>query len=71
MSCCKESIFSFVNQATTSVGYTGAKPTIQVLYLQPDGSFVQSGIFTQIQITATDIIIDHGGLATGTVKLLQ
>lgn len=71
MSCCKESVFSFVNQTTTSVGYTGEIPTIQVLYLQPDGSFVQSGIFTQIKITPTDIIIDHGDIATGTVTLLQ
>lgn len=71
MSCCTLNITPFASEAITTVPYTGVRPTISVIYLQPDGTFLQMGVFTQINFTTTDVIIDHGGLQSGYVKLLQ
>lgn len=71
MSCCTPNITTFAAEAITTVPYTGTRPTISVIYLQGDGTFLQMGVFTQINFTTTDVIIDHGGLASGYVKLLQ
>lgn len=70
MICCTAIIQPFLSEAITTVGYTGNKPTVSVAYLQADGTFISSGIMTQIQITLTDVIIDHGGPASGFVKLI-
>ncbi len=58
-------------QSTTTVPYTGNGPTISIVYLQPNGTFLQAGVMTQINFTTTDVIIDHGGPASGYVKLEQ
>lgn len=71
MSCCTQNITPFASQATTTIPYTGTRPTVSIIYLQSDGSFLQAGVFTSINFTATDVEIDHGGLASGYVKLLQ
>lgn len=51
--------------------YIGSRPTVSVAYLQPDNTLLFNGVFTQINITATDVVIDHGGIASGYVKLVQ
>lgn len=71
MICCTPTITNFILETVTTVPYTGNRPIVTVLYLQPDNTFQEAGILTLIQITATDVIIDHGGVATGLVKLLQ
>lgn len=71
MACCELNTTNFVNVATTTIPYAGEfgdKPLVQVIYY--DGtSWVFMGIFTNIKIEPTQIVIDHGGLATGIVKL--
>lgn len=71
MTCCNSNITPFAAASTTMVPYTGNRPTISVIYLQPDGTFLQAGVFTQINFTTTDVIIDHGGPASGYVLLKQ
>ncbi len=71
MNCCNNTITSFAVESVTTVPYTGVKPTVSVLYLQPDGSFLQMGVFTQINIQPTSVIINHGGVASGIVKFSQ
>lgn len=71
MSCCNLNITPFASAATTTIPYTGNRPTVSIIYLQDDGTFLQAGVFTQINFTTTDVEIDHGGLASGYVKLLQ
>lgn len=71
MICCSINITPFASQLTTSVPYSGEKPTVSILYLQPDGSFLVAGVFTSINITPTHVQVDHGGLQSGYIKLLQ
>lgn len=71
MPCCTTNTKNFVQESVTTVPYTGLKPTVDVLYLQPDNTFIGMGVFTQIEITATDVIVSHGGAASGIVKLTQ
>ncbi len=68
--CCVIQVQSFAGEMTTNIPYTGNKPTVSVAYLQPDGTLLTQGVFTQINITATEVIVDHGGLSTGYIKLL-
>ncbi len=70
MICCTSIIQSFLSESITTIGYTGAKPTVTVAYLQPDGSFITTGVFTNIELTPTQVIIDHGGPASGFCKLI-
>ena len=71
MSCCTPTVQPFANELITTVPYIGVRPTVDVLYLKEDGTLIQSGIMTQIQITPTAVIVNHGGASTGIVKLLQ
>jgi hypothetical protein len=57
-------------ESVTTVPYTGAKPTVSVAYLQADGTLLVQGVMSQINITTTDVVIDHGGAFSGVVKLL-
>ena len=70
MTCCDHTITPFVVELVSTVPYTGAKPIVDVLYLQPDGTLLQAGWFTHIEITPTDVIVTHGGLSSGLIKLL-
>ena len=70
MICCPANITPFANATVTTVPYIGNRPIVSVMYLQPDGSLIVAGIFTQIQITPTDVIVDHGGPSNGLIKLL-
>lgn len=70
MICCPATIQPFLSEAVTTIGYTGNKPTVSVAYLQTDGTFNVAGIMTLITVTPTQVIVDHGGPASGYVKLL-
>lgn len=71
MSCCNLNITPFASVSTTTVPWTGNRPTISVAYLQADGTFLVNGMFTQIDFQPTEFIIDHGGPASGFVKIVQ
>lgn len=71
MPCCELNTTNFVNQATTTIAYAGEfgdKPLVEVIYFI-DGQWIQQGVFSNIRIQPTQIFIDHGGPATGIVKL--
>lgn len=70
MTCCTPNTTPFLSQAITVVPYTGTRPTVQVAYLQPDGSLLVAGVFTQINIAGGNVTVDHGGLSSGFVTLL-
>ena len=72
MICCTPTTFTFVGEPETTVSYTGNRPIVEVIYLQPDGTMQQAGIFTHIEITPTQVIVTHADpLASGIIKLLQ
>lgn len=71
MSCCATTITPFNNVATSTVPYSGLRPTVDVLYLQPDNTWLAAGVFTQVEITPTEVVVTHGGLSSGLIKLLQ
>lgn len=68
MTCCKVTIETFAGEAVTTVDYTGVRPTVEVLYLI-DGTW--QTVASVITITDTQVIVDHGGISTGVVKLIQ
>lgn len=69
MTCCPTIIQTFANESTTTVPFTGAKPTVTVSYLV-DGVWIAIGVATNIKISDTQVVVDHGGPATGLVKLI-
>lgn len=71
MICCNVTIQSFLVQSITTIPYTGDKPTVSVIYLQPDGTFLQAGVMTQINIIGSNVVVDHGGPASGFIKIMQ
>ena len=71
MSCCTTILTTFVNEVESTVPYTGIRPIVDVAYLQPDNTFQTAGIFTQIEITPTDVIVSHGAPSSGVIKLMQ
>jgi hypothetical protein len=68
MSCCPESITTFAGVSSTTVPYNGARPTVTVLYYD-NGQWVSAGMGTVVKVTGTQVIVDHGGPATGIIKL--
>jgi hypothetical protein len=70
MTCCTTETVNFVDETETVVPFTGTRPSIEVAYLQPDGSFVLSGISTLITFGANSFTVNHGGPASGIIKLL-
>lgn len=70
MICCITSITPFVNQATTTIPYSGDKPTLMVSYLI-EGVWQALGVVTNQVLTDTEVVIDHGGLSTGIIKVVQ
>jgi hypothetical protein len=77
MLCCAQTILPFTNEPITVIGLTDAlknaysfAPNIEVVYLdEQTGEYVLEGIITNVHITSSQIIIDHGGNATGFIKL--
>lgn len=78
MSCCSPTIVPFFNAASTTVSYGpsmllqyGQAPNVSVTYW--DGTqYVMAGITTQVKLVGfpvTQISVDHGGPATGFIKI--
>lgn len=70
MQCCTTENVTFVNEAVTVIPYIGARPMIEVAYLQPDNTFSLS-VGTSIVFSDSEFTIDHGGPASGVIKLLK
>lgn len=71
MTCCPLNTTTFVNESITTVPYNGEygeHPLVEVVYLVDD-VWIQQGVFTQKKIEAGQIVVDHGGNATGVIKL--
>lgn len=68
--CCTVNTFPFTDEAVTTIPLDAGGPTVSVYYLQPDGSYQEAGLFTSITLTGTSIVVDHGGPATGFIKVL-
>lgn len=71
MTCCDQNTTTFVNQSVTTLPYNGEygeHPLVEVVYLMGE-EWIQQGVFTQIKIEPGQIVIDHGGPATGIIKL--
>jgi len=69
MACCEVIYRTFVNEAVTTVPFTGAVPTVTISYLL-DGEWSVS-VATVVKIVGGSVVIDHGGIATGLIKILQ
>ena len=72
MLCCPNTIVPFYSTGSTVVPYGGEfgdTPNVDVLYDNGDGTFTKAGIFTLISILPTQITVDHGGPATGFIKI--
>jgi hypothetical protein len=79
MPCCKPYQFPFANQAFTDINYTpemreslGEAPKIEVFYWDPEaGEYYQTNGVpgSQMKFDGETISVDHGGLATGIIKL--
>ena len=71
VTCCNTIEQTFVNATSTTIPYTGNKPTVTVAYLI-DGVWQAAGVATPITITDSEVVVDHGGInSTGVIKLVQ
>lgn len=68
MTCCNVTIQTFAGEAVTTMEYIGVRPTVEALYLI-DGTW--QTVASVITITDTQVIVDHGGISTGAIKLIQ
>jgi hypothetical protein len=78
--CCNVTIQPFAGVAITAIPWIGDRPTITVSYLV-NGVWEAIGVATNIRFIGEPgstelapgptIIVDHGGIATGVVKLVQ
>lgn len=73
MACCNLNTVNFVNQLTTTVAYSGEfgpKPLVEVIYYDDvTEEWTQQGVFTNVRIQPGQIYVDHGGPATGIIKI--
>jgi len=69
MICCDVITKNFINQSTTTVSFTGDKPTVTVSYLI-DGVW-QASVAVVVQLLPDSVVVDHGGISTGIVKIIQ
>lgn len=81
--CCNTpTTFKFISSARTEIVYGpslrtkhGTWPHVYVYYYQPDedGEIIIMGVFTRVSMVGsppTKIIVDHGGVATGIIKIV-
>lgn len=72
--CCDIILTTFTNQTLSIIPYSGDRPTVSVAYLI-DGIWQAMGVATNIKfkntITGTKVVVDHGGIASGVIKLVQ
>jgi len=66
--CCTITTVPFVNQSSTTVPYTGDKPTVSTYYLIDD---VWQTAATVVTYGASSVTVEHGGASTGVIKLTQ
>lgn len=69
MTCCNVILEPFVNQSTTTIPYSGTRPTVSVSYFI-DGVW-QVFVASVVTLFAGSIVVDHGGLSTGVVRVVQ
>lgn len=78
MNCCEPTKIEFVNVESTTIAYDavmqekyGSKPNVIIYYLDPStNQFVLSDFpLQETKIVGGNIIIDHGGPATGIVVI--
>jgi len=69
MNCCTLNTISFVNATNSVVPFTGAAPSVDLLYRNEAGEYQSSGPFTAIVIEGGNVVIDHGGPATGIILI--
>lgn len=69
MTCCSVTLTPFVNEATSVVIYSGDRPTVSVSYLI-DGVW-QVFVASTAKLLTNSVEIDHGGLSTGIIKILN
>ena len=70
MTCCTTTIKPFVNESATTIPFVGPKPTITVSYLV-DGVWNALGVSPVINLSGTSVTVDHGGISTGVIKMVQ
>ena len=68
--CCTQDITLFVNEAITTVPYSGDKPTVS-LYYYIGGVWMAAGVATPMTFGPASVTVDHGGASTGAIKLIQ
>ena len=68
MLCCPEIIVPFNGVAETVVPYSGTSPLIQMVY-SVGGQLIAQGVFTNWTLSAGTITFDHGGVASGFIKI--
>ena len=69
MTCCTITITPFVSESVTTIPYTGERPTVTVSYLI-EGIW-QVFVAAVVKLLAGSVVVDHGGPATGVVKIVQ
>lgn len=70
MPCCVPIVKAFINQTATVVPITSGAPVVRVYYKNTDNTWTAGGVFTQISIIpGVSVTVDHGGPATGVVKV--
>ena len=74
MACCDEIRHAFFSELQTVVPYDGrfgSTPTVDIFYKDADGAFViqGAGIFTQVELTPGAVVVTHGDIATGIIKI--
>lgn len=75
MNCCPPTIVSFGNVSSTTINYSpslaalyGVDPNVQVYY--KDGTeYVLSDDQNEVKFNGVDIVVDHGGIAVGFLKI--
>lgn len=67
MACCDTVYKSFVNETSTTIPFAGVVPTVTVQYLI-NGEWNVS-VATSVTIANGIVTVDHGGPATGIIKL--
>lgn len=68
MACCDAIYRTFVNEAVTTIPFSGAVPTTTVMYLI-EGEWTL-GVAQVVKILGGNVIVDHGGVMTGIVKII-
>jgi hypothetical protein len=79
MGCCDQYTFPFSNSSTTSISYSnelraqlGSYPKVSVYYFDDAAQnyYLVNGIpSSQIKMIGNVLQIDHGGIATGIIRL--